>query len=43
MADTDLMQLYSRRILALTTSIPHQGRLEDLLLRDKVRRMTRGG
>ena len=28
MADTDLMQLYSRRILALTTSIPHQGRLE---------------
>ena len=28
MADTDLMQLYSRRILALTTSIPHQGRLD---------------
>lgn len=27
MADTDLMQLYSRRILALTTAIPHQGRL----------------
>ncbi|MCF3974428.1 iron-sulfur cluster assembly scaffold protein [Paracoccus salsus] len=27
MADSDLMQLYSRRILALTTSIPHQGRL----------------
>ena len=27
MADTDLMQLYSRRILALTTEIPHQGRL----------------
>ncbi|WP_265502334.1 iron-sulfur cluster assembly scaffold protein [Paracoccus beibuensis] len=29
MADSDLMQLYSRRILALTTAIPHQGRLED--------------
>lgn len=29
MAETDLMQLYSRRILALTTAIPHQGRLED--------------
>ena len=28
MADTDLMQLYSRRILALTTSIAHLGRLE---------------
>ncbi|MFV0383084.1 iron-sulfur cluster assembly scaffold protein [Paracoccus sp. (in: a-proteobacteria)] len=28
MADTDLMQLYSRRILALTTAIPHQGRLD---------------
>ncbi len=28
MADSDLMQLYSRRILALTTAIPHQGRLE---------------
>lgn len=28
MSDNDLMQLYSRRILALTTSIPHQGRLE---------------
>ena len=28
MAETDLMQLYSRRILALTTTIPHQGRLE---------------
>lgn len=27
MSDSDLMQLYSRRILALTTSIPHQGRL----------------
>lgn len=27
MADSDLMQLYSRRILALTTTIPHQGRL----------------
>lgn len=29
MAESDLMQLYSRRILALTTTIPHQGRLED--------------
>ncbi|RNF32971.1 iron-sulfur cluster assembly scaffold protein [Paracoccus methylarcula] len=29
MSDSDLMQLYSRRILALTTSIPHQGRLPD--------------
>ena len=29
MADSDLMQLYSRRILALTTAIPHQGKLED--------------
>jgi NifU-like protein involved in Fe-S cluster formation len=28
MADSDLMQLYSRRILALTTEIPRQGRLE---------------
>lgn len=28
MADSDLMQLYSRRILALTTHIPHQGQLE---------------
>jgi len=28
MADSDLMQLYSRRILALTTAIPHQGKLE---------------
>lgn len=28
MSDTDLMQLYSRRILALTTSIPHLGKLE---------------
>ncbi|WCR11878.1 iron-sulfur cluster assembly scaffold protein [Paracoccus stylophorae] len=28
MADSDLMQLYSRRILALTTAIPHQGRLD---------------
>lgn len=27
MADSDLMQLYSRRILALTTAIPHLGRL----------------
>ncbi|MFN3275283.1 MAG: iron-sulfur cluster assembly scaffold protein [Paracoccus sp. (in: a-proteobacteria)] len=27
MADSDLMQLYSRRILALTTNIPHPGRL----------------
>ena len=25
------MQLYSRRILALTTAIPHQGKLEDAL------------
>lgn len=29
MADSDLMQLYSRRILALTTSIPHLGALPD--------------
>lgn len=29
MVDTDLMQLYSRRILALTTAIPLQGRLGD--------------
>ena len=29
MADSDLMQLYSRRILALTTAIPHQGKLAD--------------
>lgn len=29
MADSDLMQLYSRRILALTSAIPHQGRLAD--------------
>lgn len=28
MADSDLMQLYSRRILALTTQIPHLGRLD---------------
>lgn len=28
MSDSDLMQLYSRRILALTTAIPHLGRLE---------------
>lgn len=28
MSDADLMQLYSRRILALTTSIPHLGRLD---------------
>lgn len=27
MSDSDLMQLYSRRILALTAAIPHQGRL----------------
>ena len=27
MSDTDLMQLYSRRILALTAAIPHLGRL----------------
>lgn len=27
MADSDLMQLYSRRILALTTTIPHLGKL----------------
>lgn len=29
MADSDLMQLYSRRILALTTAIPHLGALAD--------------
>ena len=29
MADSDLMQLYSRRILALTTTIPHLGALSD--------------
>lgn len=29
MADSDLMQLYSRRILALTTAIPHLGTLQD--------------
>ena len=28
MSDTDLMQLYSRRILALTAAIPHLGRLD---------------
>lgn len=28
MPDSDLMQLYSRRILALASSIPHLGRLE---------------
>ena len=28
MSDADLMQLYSRRILGLTASIPHQGRLD---------------
>lgn len=28
MAESELMKLYSRRILALTTAIPHQGRLE---------------
>lgn len=27
MADSDMMQLYSRRILALTTAIPHLGAL----------------
>ena len=27
MADSDLMQLYSRKILALTTTIPHLGAL----------------
>lgn len=29
MADSDLMQLYSRRILALATAIPHLGTLPD--------------
>ena len=29
MADSDLMQLYSRRILGLTTTIPHLGNLPD--------------
>ncbi len=29
MSDSDLMQLYSRRILALTTAIPHLGQLAD--------------
>lgn len=29
MADSDMMQLYSRRILALTTTIPHLGALRD--------------
>ncbi|MFC3166474.1 iron-sulfur cluster assembly scaffold protein [Paracoccus fontiphilus] len=29
MADSDLMQLYSRRILALTTAIPHLGTLQN--------------
>lgn len=29
MADSDLMQLYSRRILALTTAIPHLGALAE--------------
>ncbi|WP_022708267.1 iron-sulfur cluster assembly scaffold protein [Paracoccus zeaxanthinifaciens] len=28
MAEADLMQLYSRRILALTTTIPHLGTIE---------------
>lgn len=28
MSDSDLMQLYSRRILALTTAMPHAGRLD---------------
>lgn len=27
MADSEMMKLYSRRILALTTTIPHMGRL----------------
>ena len=29
MSDSDLMQLYSRRILALTTAMPHAGRLAE--------------
>ena len=29
MSDSDLMQLYSRRILALATDIPHLGKLDD--------------
>lgn len=29
MADTDLMQLYSRRILALASDIPHLGKLAE--------------
>lgn len=29
MSDTDLMQLYSKRILALTADIPHLGKLAD--------------
>ncbi|KGJ06186.1 NifU homolog involved in Fe-S cluster formation [Paracoccus halophilus] len=29
MSDTDLMQLYSRRILALAADIPHLGKLEN--------------
>ncbi|MFC3529589.1 iron-sulfur cluster assembly scaffold protein [Paracoccus mangrovi] len=28
MSDTDLMQLYSRRILALATDIPHLGKID---------------
>jgi NifU-like protein involved in Fe-S cluster formation len=28
MSDSDLLKLYSERVLALTTSIPHLGRLE---------------
>ncbi|TRW96262.1 iron-sulfur cluster assembly scaffold protein [Paracoccus sp. M683] len=28
MSDSDLMQLYSRRILALTAAMPHAGRLQ---------------
>lgn len=29
MSDSELMQLYSRRILALASAIPHLGKLED--------------
>ncbi|MEF9604096.1 iron-sulfur cluster assembly scaffold protein, partial [Paracoccus sp. PXZ] len=28
MSDSDLMQLYSRRILALASDIPHLGKLD---------------
>lgn len=31
MPDTDLMQLYSRRILALASDIPHLGKLENAM------------